>query len=255
MTDSKISKNIVQDEIVQHLGFEPTPFFILPNANIAITSSKSNVLKIYDSDFTLVKTIDKINNKTFSPRYLISNCKSSIYLTDGLNSQIIQTDLDFNFIKQFGSKGSSNQQLDNPCGIEFYENSVYVCDKENKRIQKLSEDLVFQESYPLNFKPENIKITKNVACIRSAVSGYLSSLYQLNPFSFKTRMGTRDSEIYSINSWFYVFNELDERIECYDINGNLVGVDSFVKIFEDSKQLHSFGYFNNNWLIIGRKKK
>ena len=33
----------------------------------------------------------------------------------------------------------------NPSGIEYYEDSVNVCDN-NKRIQKLSEDLVFQES-------------------------------------------------------------------------------------------------------------
>ena len=38
-----------------------------------------------------------------------------------LSDQIIRTDLYFNCIKQFGRKGSSNQQLDYPLGVEYYE--------------------------------------------------------------------------------------------------------------------------------------
>ena len=89
---------------------------------------------------------------------LSSNGQNSIYLTDEFNNQINQTDFDFNFIKQFGSKGTTNQQFDFPLGIEFYEDPVYVCDSINKPIQKLSEYLVYQAWYPINFKPWNIKI-------------------------------------------------------------------------------------------------
>ena len=131
------------------------------------------------------------NGKCFKPVFLTSNSKKSIYITD-YDHQIILTDLNFNFIKQFGSKGSTNQQLDYLCGIDYYEESIY--DKGNKRIQKLSEDLVYQESYPLNFKLWNIKIIKNVAYIRTDGEPNIS-LYQLNPFSLKTKI-SRNGEIY-----------------------------------------------------------
>ena len=156
--------------------------------------------------------------------------------------------MDFNFIKQFGSKGSSNQQLDLPNGIEYYEDSVFVCDSDNKRIQKLSEDLVYQESYPLYFQPWNIKIIKNVACVRPNGEPNIL-LYQLNPFSYKTKISRGNGEIYSINSWFYVCNYFDKRIECYDINGNLVDAKNLVNIYEENNLLYSFGYFNKRFII------
>ena len=66
--------------------------------------------------------------------------------------------MDINFIKQFGMKGSTFQQFDWSLGITFHEDSVYVCDIYNKRIQKLSQDFNYQETYPLNIFPSNIKI-------------------------------------------------------------------------------------------------
>ena len=108
--DNKMDTIEVKNYLINDLDFGPTSFYTLPNGNLVIASRKSKVLKIYDSEFKLIKTVDKINNKTFKPQYLTSNGKNSIYITDGLNIHIIQTDLDFNFIKQFGSKCSSNQK-------------------------------------------------------------------------------------------------------------------------------------------------
>ena len=73
-------------------------------------------------------------------------------------------------------------------------------------------------------------------------------LYLLNPFSFKTRISSRNGEIYPINSWFYVYNYFDKKIECYDINGDLVVENCLDNISEDVNQNYSFGYFNN-WFI------
>ena len=233
------------------LGFEPTSFDALPNGSLVIASLESKALQIYDKEFKLIKKINEINHKTFTTQYLTSTGKDSIYLTDLKNNQIIQTDFDFNFIKQFGSKGSTNQQLDRPFGISFHEDSIYVCDSNNKRIQKLSQDLNYEESYPLNFKPCNIKIIKNVACIRSDSI----SLYYLNPFSFKVQLSNNHYEIYSINSWFYVNNKYNKRIECYDINGNMVNSKKLEHVREEMIPLHySFGFFNNA-ILIGQYKK
>jgi hypothetical protein len=172
-------------------------------------------------------------------------------LSDWIGHEIIKTDLDFNFIKQFGGKGSTNQKLFYPRGITFDEDSIYICDSNNNRIQKLSEDLIYQESYELNFAPWDIKIIKNVACIRSFGEPYSNSLYYLNPFRFKTRIGNSKSAICSINSWFYVNNYFDKRIECYDINGNLVDYKDLDNLYE-KEEYYSFGYFNNSF-IIGTK--
>ena len=255
--DNQMKSIDVENHRVIDLGFEPSSFHTLPNGFLVIASYYSEVLKIYDKNFKLIKTIDKINEKPFWPEYLTSNGTNFVYLTDCSGQQIIKTDFNFNFIKQFGSRGSTNQQLKEPRGITFYEYSIYVCDSENKRIQKLSEDLVFQESYPLNFKPQNIKIIKNVACIKSTEAPYLISLYQISPFCFKNFVISCNSnpEIYSINSWFYVFNKFDKRIECYDLNGNLADKKSCLNIYEEKNQCYSFGYFNNRFIVGTEKTK
>ena len=105
--DSPIESIDVENHRTIDLGFIPTSSFTLPNGNLVIASYESADLKIYDSEFKLIKRVDKINNRKFNPKYLTSNGKNSIYLTDCSAHQIIQTDLDFNFIKQFGSEGSS----------------------------------------------------------------------------------------------------------------------------------------------------
>jgi len=151
-----------KDCLIVDLGFHTLPrsFHTLPNGDV--TFFDHGFLKIYDKKFKLLKTIDKINHRTFNPQYLTSTGKDSIYLTDLKNNQIIQTDFDFNFIKQFGSKGSSNQQFKFPLGITFHEDSIYICDYGNERIQKLSQNLNYQETYPLKSNPRDIKIIKIV---------------------------------------------------------------------------------------------
>ena len=101
----------------------------------------------------------------------------------------------------------------------------------------------------------NIKITKNVACIRS-FDNPIISLYQLNPFSFKCKISNGNCEIFSIHSWFYVINEFDKRIECYDINGNLVDYKGLENVYEEEAEIYySFGYFNNRFIIGNRESK
>jgi hypothetical protein len=158
-------------------------------------------------------------------------------------------------MKQFGGTGFTNQKLFYPRGITFDEDSIYICDSNNNRIQKLNEDLIYQESYPLNYRPLNIKITKNVACIRS-FDNPIISLYQLNPFSFKCKISNGNCEIFSIHSWFYVINEFDKRIECYDINGNLADYKGLENVYEEEAEIYySFGYFNNRFIIGNRESK
>jgi len=208
-----------KDCLIVDLGFSPRSFHTLPNGNLVIAGKEPfhtlpngdvtffdhGFLKIYDKKFKLLKTIDKINHRTFNPQYLTSTGKDSIYLTDLKNNQIIQTDFDFNFIKQFGSKGSSNQQLNLPLGITFNEDSIYICDYGNERIQKLSQNLNYQETYPLKSNPRDIKIIKNCACIMSNVMIHGGiKLYYLNPFLFKGEISCNKYSDFSHNEICWV---------------------------------------------------
>ena len=222
-----------------NLQVEPRDFCILPNGQLLITSIASNNLTIYDSKFQLVKTIDKINSTLLYPLSVITNHKNYVYIAQE-TCEIIQTDLDFNFINSFGSYGSSENQFEIVSKLFHYENSIYVCDSHNCRIQELSEDLAFQESYKLKFKPWKVIINKNVLCVRP-VAETIVYLYNLKPFYFKTKIFHLIGDIFTLNSWFYFFNHDRKEINCYDINGVIV---------EDSKLKVETNIINQSWDII-----
>jgi hypothetical protein len=165
--------------------------------------------------------------------------------------------MDFTCIKRFGSKGTTNGHLHFPSGITYYDNFIYVCDLNNRRIQKFNENLIFQETLPLDFEPWNIQIANNVACIRPNEYAF-TAFYQLNPFSFKIKVYDRNDEIYSINSWFYMYRKLKKNICCYDINGNCVFKRVLTiedDLLDDRTQSYSIGYFNKKLMIGASKTK
>jgi hypothetical protein len=260
---NNLMKNVKQkDHEIIDLDFQPTSFYSLPNDTLVIFGYETKdrdmtkYLRIYDIEFKLIKKIYTINNKTFSPRFLTSNDKNSIFITDIFDThQIIKTDIHFNFVKQFGSTGSTNHQLDCPYGISFYKNSIFVCDENNHRIQKFSEDLVFEKSYPLKFNPMLIQITNNVAAVqphRTVYSNFLL-IINLDPFLLIKRIESLDGPITAFNSWIYIYQISEQSIHCFNINGDLVEKKDFNlrkdAISNFSRHFSLCGF--NKHLIIG----
>ena len=250
-------KNVKQkDHEIIDLDYQPTSFYTLPNDTLAVAVYETKdfnmkkYLQIYDKEFKLVKKIEKINNETFSPRFLTSNGKDSIFITDVLDNQIIKTDLDFNFVKQFGSTGSTNHQLDCPNGISFHKNFIFVCDTNNHRIQKLTEDLVFEESYPLKLKPFNIQIVNNIACIEPTLGSV--RLFNLDPFLCIRKIFSFAAPIAVFNSWFFIYTNESKSIQCYNLNGDLVEKKD-MEIDENILENYPMVYFNKH-LIIGTRE-
>ena len=227
--------NRINDENheIINLDFEPKSLCSLSNGNLLIASGNPKCFQILNSKFVSIKKVTKINKHSFTPRYVITDFRNRIFFTE-IKNRVIQTDLEMNFIKQFGGvQGSSNQQLDFPCGIAYLNYSVYICDNKNKRIQKLSEDLCFQESFSLSFTPREIQVINNVACIQG---NSFVSLYNLQPnFYYKTRVFNSNAYIFASNPWFYSFQNTPENslITCFDTNGDLVGKKNLVSSISD----------------------
>ncbi len=235
------------------LDYEPVDICILPNNNFLISSTKRKKFTVYDPNFIKIKTFDKINGQYFTPRYFTTNSVDKIYFSE-VTGKIIQTDLDFKFIQEFGTEGSGDQELNFPNGIVYYENSIYVCDCENKRIQKLGEDLVFQKSFKLNFKPWKIQILKGVACIRPDDESYIT-FFNMNPFYCKVKITDGNGDICLLNSWFYEYNHHEYRIRCYNINGQLVNQKIETTTIPISAFSNEIIQFFNGKILIGLSEK
>ncbi len=216
-------------------------------------SSKHHCLILFDKNFRVVQTIDHIDNKTILPRYVATNNKDKIFVVQSSLNKVTAIDFELNFINEFGSEGPACNQFDCPLGIFCYENSVYICDSLNMRIQRCSEDLVLEESYPVNFKPWEIKISNNYACVRPNGLEFIY-VYSLSPFRLLKAVSEGNGAIHCSQFWFYEISLL-KYFSCYDLCGRLIDkvkIDVLDDIDISDGQV-SMEYFNGN-LVVSCKK-
>ncbi len=69
-----------------------------------------------------------------------------IYITDSGSDEIYKIDTLGKVVKNFGGYGWDNELFDNPVDVFATDLSVYVCDKNNHRIQRFDKDLNFISS-------------------------------------------------------------------------------------------------------------
>ncbi len=60
-------------------------------------------LTIYDENFSLILTVDKIDRENVQSLFLATNNIDRVYINDYISHKIIVTDYDFNMIKSIGS--------------------------------------------------------------------------------------------------------------------------------------------------------
>lgn len=223
----------------------------LPNDNLIITYPVQNIMTLHTSDLSQIRTIESIDYRFIQPRYLATNGRNRIYISQSDHHKITITDLEFRLIKEIGAKGHGEMQFNYPLGICHFEDSIFVCDSENQRIQNFNENFLYQDTFAVDFKPLSLRIINNFACIRSNSEDFVY-FYSLYPFRLINKLNIFGySAIFSTKFWFYVFDSVTKEINSYDIIGNKV--DTLAIDFEDnisSKEKISFEFSNNNNLII-----
>lgn len=248
---SELNQHMRQQKYkILRLNAEPKCVCALPNGNLAIVSYKQQNISIYDINYNQLQTIELIDRKPIKPYCMVTNNRDRIYICDRGVDCIFQTDLDFNLLHQYGAncRGDSIKHFNKPSGMDFYERSLFICDLNNKRIQKLSENLVFEDTFKLNIEPWQIMITNNVACVRpyNSIGVYFYDLrFQLKRFIDKTSNGP----IYKNNGFFYKFDIIDINIQCFDLNGN---ISNDFKL--NHKNLFNFEYDASTYFIYHFKE-
>ena len=199
----------------------------------------------------MIKRLDRINGEKFQPATILANLdEKQFYICDLLNYRILITDLDFNFIKSVGSKGSEMHQFNAPYDICFSSSKFFICDYDNRRIQVYSKDFEIVTSFKVEYIPWKIKSTNSTFCVMadspSGIYFYNSNDYHL--IRYYDRLICRLSQI---NSMFYEFNHKTQTVSCYDENANLTeqitlkGLDKFLTGMWDG----AFIYHNGELFI------
>ena len=232
------------------LDYEIRGMCVLESHNSLLTcSSKHRCLTLFDKKLKITRTIETIDAKPIVPRYIATNSRDKIFIVQSTLNKVTITDFEINFLKEVGTKGSECGQFDCPLGICCYEQSVYVCDSLNKRIQKLNENLEYEDSFVVNYKPWEIKISNDYACIRP---NDLENIffYCLESFKLIKVLSEGNGIIFCSTFWFYELS-LNKYITCYDLTGRFVdrcNIDVLKEIDIGDGQV-AMEYFNGNLIL------
>ena len=133
---------------------------------------------------------------------------------------------------------------------------LYVCDSSNKRIQILTEDLIFLEPLQLDFQPLQVVVFNNTLCIRNYNS--FICFYSLNPFTLRYKYDRHDGLVSFLNTFFFEYNESNKKFYCFDEFGCLteeVDIPRFKQIFQSDFEACSFHLINDSLYLISIGKK
>ena len=239
------------------IDFHPINIVGLPDNQIVCVCY--DCIAVFDQNFNLLKNIKSLNDQRLDPiRIALNKEDEQLYILEKTKHRIILTDLDFNFIKYFGSQGKGNHEFDNPFDICFKNHSIYVCDYGNQRVQIFNKDFEFISTLKTNYGPWKIKVSNLLICVQCFMDEI--HFYNLNDLSLHGKYSGATCGISEYNSCFYAFDvKENKKINFYDKNGDLkeeLIIDSFADYFTN-KYLRdgTFIDYNVDLIILSKSGK
>ena len=234
---------------IMNIDFQPSDLCVLPNGLLLISSHYESKLAFFDKNFTKTKEVNHLNRQSFRI-FSMATSDDRIFLCDAVNHLLHMTDLECNEAAVVGGKGDDTTQFSYPHGICYFEDQVYVCDSGNNRIQLFqSRNLKYSNTYKLNFKPWQIKISNGIACIRAPNPSCIY-FFDLLKFTELYKYEGHSGSICVINSQFYEYVHKETKIICYDETGQML--DDATIDYIDSVWFNGcdgLAYFNSKFLI------
>lgn len=256
-----IKKIKTSDYEIIETNDRPYDLCTLPNDTLVTANRADGNLTILDSNtFKLINKIDKIDDSNFIPRGLTVNSRQKcIYILDELHSQIIMTDFNFKKLDSYGNYGSNKNQFDDPSSFCFFNDYLYVSDRNNERIQILTPDLEYFNSIQLNYKPYMVKVTNKRICVTCVETTSERGVYFYDSDSLKLKHKYEESvgKLSEINASFYLLCCNSKVLHCFNTDGILIKQVNVDRLGEYLIDLYD-GYMiclNQNLIITSYRMK
>ena len=161
--------------------------------------------------------------------------QNEIYVSDHSKHCIILFDLNLNQLKHFGSEGVGSNQLNYPLGLSCHGDYLYICDRDNKRIQIFSLDFEYVNTIQLNgLKPYRTELS-NTTIVVSCNGVFYDFVSKDLKFKYNIAGTNNINYFYST---FYALNVKQEKIYFFDSDGN----------FLEEKAFHEQLILSSNWV-------
>ena len=124
-----------------------------PNNEVIVHNDSTNQLVIFDEQLQYSHVIGGSGNGSITG--IAVDNKGYLYVADCQLHCIQKFTLNGQFVSQFGSKGTAEEQFDGPFGLVLSQSELlFVCDSDNHRIQVFNE--VFSCTFGQNMAVSNI---------------------------------------------------------------------------------------------------
>ena len=129
---------------------EPYGAAINSHGEMYVTERFNGQVAVFDSSG---KRINTIGSKGHGPGQFLSPCCIAIDTNDNIyvtsNHKLQKFNRNGEFVKSVGSGSSGRKpgEFNNPRGVKIYQNQIYMCDKDNNRIQVFDLELSFIKSF------------------------------------------------------------------------------------------------------------
>ena len=168
------------------------------------------------------------NNQMFVTQFL-SHC-INVYSSNG------------EYVTTVGSRGDKKLQFDNPLGIDYSgrENTLYICDRNNHRIQVLNLDLTFHSFIAGFVEPRDVKVTEEEIFVLDRKNPCL------HVYNYRHHL-VREF----ISFGYFLYQVSNSSHFCLNLRGDILMTDrsySCVFIFsaKDGKSIQKFGKKGDN---------
>jgi hypothetical protein len=148
------------------------------------------------------------------------------------NTELQKLPKKIRLIKTIGELGNNSEQFNNPEGMDFFNEKLYVVDTNNNRLQIFSKNLDLLSILPLAINDvRGIAITNEKIFVVEMYSYIVKSFDHTGNF-LNTFSTTWTTDLLADENFVYVIEPLISSIQIYDHNGNLIDT------VEEIKNLH-----------------
>lgn len=160
----------IMDPITNQNFMAPSGVAIGKNGYVFVSDIKSNLLTAHDTDGSLLAYIGGNNSDTNRylerPRYVITDPKNNIIVSDSGNHSLKVFDSEGNFVQQIGERGKAKGQLKFPYGVcTDQSGNIIVADHYNDRVSLFSKSGQFIRHLVMSLDglnhPQGVDLTPN----------------------------------------------------------------------------------------------
>ena len=194
----------------------------LPNGNF-VCGTDNSVILLNEK----LQNIKEVYTGVFG-NYCSLNRRNEIYVSVNSEDCIYLFDYNLNQLKKFGSYGAGINQLNFPEGLCCHEDYLYICDRDNRRIQIFTLDFEYVSTIKIDCdRPRRIQISEKtigVSCVEATFFYDLKSKILKYKYNYATNLNYIDSIFYGshcVEKKFYLFDSDGNFIEEVAMNENI----------------------------------